>query len=58
MAREWLKRVAEIAKDVAPYMHAKKATAPEQNGLNGESVEDHITIEFVKEQRRYHDDNR
>ena len=43
-----LKQAAEIAKDCAPYVHAKKATKLEHAGVNGDSVQHHVTVELVK----------
>ncbi len=42
-----VKRAAEIAKDTAPYRHAKQATAREPNWINGKPITHHITVEIV-----------
>lgn len=43
-----LKEAAEIAKDCAPYVHAKPAAKVEHGGEDGGAIKHHITVEFVK----------
>ncbi len=42
-----LKQASEIAKDCAPYVHAKPATKMEHTGPDGEPIEHRIVAEIV-----------